>query len=342
MIPSLEFVPESKDRPVLSIVIVDSDGRSDTLRCLESIYRHPSSESFEVLLVDNCSEQSCLAEVQQRFPGVRTLQSPQRQGFARNYNLGLRHALGQYLMILNNDTLVQSGALDSLLGALRDHPGYAFVGPRLRGQDGRIQSFCARPLLKPLGYIVRLLLLDLGSPIGLLWERLQASLLEHRPTGPVACLSGACMLARREALEQIGLLDEGFDFYFEDAEWCHRAQKQGWKLGFVAEAEVVHLGDHSLSKVKVWAKQSEYRSAIRYFQRYYGIGRAEITLIRIATLISYSIRWVVYKFQEVITGKAGHSAAYVELIRWISRENIINLDEASHHVDKLWSGGSHK
>jgi GT2 family glycosyltransferase len=170
--------------------------------------------------------------------------------------------------------------------------------------------------------------------MGLLWERLQASRLEHRPTGPAACLSGAGMLARREALEQIGLMDEGFDFYFEDAEWCHRAQKHGWKLGFVAEAEVVHLGDHSLSKVKVWAKQSEYRSAIRYYQRYYGIGPAKTTLIRIATLIGYSIRWLAFKFKEAFTGKAGYSTAYAELIRWIGREKQENLAEPDRRADK--------
>lgn len=327
MIPGLESAPERTDRPVLSIVIVDSDGCSDTLNCLESIYTFPPGESFEVLLVDNCSRRSCLPDVQRRYPLVRTLQAPQRQGFARNYNLGLSHALGQYLMILNNDTLVQAGALDHLLRTAREHPEYAFVGARLRGADGRIQSFCAQPLLTPLGYIARLLLLDLSSPLGLLWERWQAYRLERRPTGPVACLSGACMLARREALAQIGLLDEGFDFYFEDAEWCHRAQNQGWKLGFVAEAEVIHLGDHSLSKVKVWAKQSEYRSAIRYFQRYHGIGPAGTWMIRLATLVSFTMRWLVFKLRETFTGKTGHSAAYAELIEWIVREKRTEMVE---------------
>lgn len=339
MIPRLPPAPDGVERPVLSIVVVDSDGCRDTVNCLESIFMYPPGESFEVLLVDNCSTQSCLPEAQQRFHSVRTLQALQRQGFARNYNLGLTHALGQYLMILNNDTLVRPGALDNLLGALREHPEYAFVGPRLRSSNGRIQSFCARPLLTPLGYLARLLLLDQGSPIGVFWERWQADRLDHRASGTVACLSGACMLARREALEQIGLLDEGFDFYFEDAEWCHRAQQQGWQLGFVAEAEVIHLGDHSLSKVKVWAKQSEYRSAIRYYQHYYRIGPPVVLMLRVATLLSYVIRWLVFTVKEAITGKVGNSAAYAELIRWITQETRTIQGEPESRTGKLWRGG---
>ncbi len=318
MIPRLPELRNGMDQPELSIVVVDSDGCTDTLNCLESIFKCPPNTTFEVILVDNCSQHSCLQEAQRLFPAVHTLQAPERQGFSRNYNLGMHHARGRCLLILNNDTLARAGALDTLLAAAREHPEYALIGPRIRGRDGRIQSFCARPNLTLAWYLARLLLLDQGLPSGRLWERWQAARLERRISGPVACISGACMLGRREALLQIGLLDEGFDFYFEDVEWCHRAQRRGWQVGYVSEAEIIHLGDQSLSKVKVWAKKSEYRSALRYYQMYYRLGNLGSRLLWMVTTLSYTLRFLVFTIREMLTGKAGYAAAYAELISWIT------------------------
>lgn len=308
------------ETPILSVVIVDSDGCADTLNCLQSIYSHPPAAPFEIILVDNCSKQSCLPVVEQRFPIVRVFTAPQRQGFARNYNLGLRQAVGDYLLVLNNDTLVQPGALDALLAEARAHPAYALTGSRLRGRDGRLQSFCARPLMTPGQYILRLLVLDLGTPIGQLWECWLASRLERRPSGPVPCISGACMLVSQQALEQIGLLDEGYDFYFEDVEWCHRAWKHGWQVGFAARAEIIHLGDQSLSKVKVWAKQSEYRSAQRYFTQYYRLTRVYKQWIKTAAWLSYLLRWLIFTLKGRISDGSGYAADYKKLLLWVMNE----------------------
>lgn len=318
----LPDLPVDTPLPLLSIIVVDSDGCGDTLNCLESIFQNPPNNDWEVILVDNCSQQSCLQDAQSRYPAVRTMQAPQRQGFSCNYNLGMKQAQGEYLLVLNNDTLVQPGALDALLAAARGHTEYAFIGPRLRGRNGRIQSFCARPLLTLPGYLARLLILDQGLPSGRLWERWLAARLERRPSGPVECISGACMLARREAVQKIGFLDEGFDFYFEDVEWCRRAWRKGWQVGFVAEAEVIHLGDQSLSKVRVWAKQSEYKSAVRYYITGSQMGALKNGLLWIATLLSFSLRWLAFSIQERLSMKAGYSAAYAVLVAWIVKQRL--------------------
>src|SRR4051794_7531292 len=94
--------------PVLSIVVVNSNGTQDTLRCLDSIFRWPSSHTFEVILVDNCSRESCLSIVHERYPHVHTFAAPVSQGFAKNYNLGIQQARGQYILVLNNDTLIHA------------------------------------------------------------------------------------------------------------------------------------------------------------------------------------------------------------------------------------------
>jgi N-acetylglucosaminyl-diphospho-decaprenol L-rhamnosyltransferase len=305
------------DAPVLSIVIVNSDGTDDTLHCLESIERHPPHVLFEVIVVDNLSQLSCLPFIQQRFPSVRTFLAPLRQGFAKNYNLGIRQACGQYILVLNNDTLIQAKALDALLDAVQSHSDYGMVGPQLQSPDGQLQTVCARSLLTPFSYMLTLLLFDLGLPTGRWLDAYRRRRLLKRSSGPAPCLSGACMLFPRITIDRIGLLDEDYDFYFEDVEWCHRVQKFGLKTAYIAEAPVTHLGDQSLSKVKVWAKQSEYRSALRYFRQYYHIGLGRARFVWLATVMAFLLRFTLFKVKELITRRACYASEYAQLVRWI-------------------------
>jgi GT2 family glycosyltransferase len=129
----------------------------------------------------------------------------------------------------------------------------------------------------------------------------------------------ACMLVSRVALERVGLLDEGYDFYYEDIEWCHRFQKKGYQVAYIAESHITHLGDHSLSKVKEWAKQSEYRSALRYFRQYHHLSNAGAWGLWLATAAGFCFRAVLFTLAEKITAKTSHAQAYQNLTRWILR-----------------------
>ncbi|RRR77578.1 MAG: glycosyltransferase family 2 protein [Candidatus Viridilinea halotolerans] len=304
-------------KPILSIIIVNSDGLQDTLACLASIYQHPPQVAFEVVVVDNCSREPCLPTIGERFPQVRRLMAAARQGFAKNYNQGLRVAGGDYLLVLNNDTLISAGALDVLLEALRAEPDYAMVGPRLVGRDGVIQPVCARDLPTPLSYLVAQVLLDAGLPLGRLWQRWLVRQGTRRRSGPVPCISGACMLLRRSDLEKVGLLDEGFDFYYEDVEWCHRFQSYDKKVGFVAEVTITHVGDQSLSRVKVWAKRSEYLSAQRYFTHYYCLSERQQYLIWLATSFNYLMRGLIMLLAEALDKQTRYAREYILLWRWL-------------------------
>lgn len=302
---------------VLSIVIVNSDGVQDTLGCLSSVFRFPPGEPFEVILVDNCSQDSCLDIVQERFPQVRTFSAAERQGFSRNYNLGMSRSRGEYVLILNNDTVVHDGALDSLLIAMHHGRGYDMLGGKLLSSNGRIQPECARSLPTPLTFVLKQLALDPTLPTGRVWRRYLSWRLAKRTSGPVPCISGACMLTSREVLDSIGLLDESYDFYYEDIEWCHRVWCREGAVAYVAEAEITHLGDQSLSRTKVWAAKSEYRSALRYFREYRALGPKKTWLLWTSTVLSFHLRAFAFAFLEKPLGKPGHAEAYRELSKWI-------------------------
>jgi GT2 family glycosyltransferase len=306
--------------PLLSIVVVNSDGMEDTINCLESIHRHPPGIDFEILVVDNCSEQPAIPKLNKVYPQLRTFLSPEHQGFSKNYNLGIRQSQGEYLLIINNDTIVHANALDHLITSLIENPSYGMVGPKLLLPDGYIQTVCARELLTPSTFILRQLFLDLGTPTGRLWDRFLQKRLVHRPSGPVPCISGACMLTSSKVLEQVGLLDETYDFYFEDVEWCHRIQKQGFEVAYIAEAEITHLGDQSISKVREWAKKSEYLGALHYFKQYYKLNKVKIWSLWLATVLSYLLRAIYFSVDRAFTKKKNLAKTYWRLIHWILQQ----------------------
>jgi GT2 family glycosyltransferase len=219
---------------------------------------------------------------------------------------------------------------------LQNNPQYGLVGPRLLAADGKIQTVCARPLLSPVRYALTLLLLDLGLPTGKFYDAYRRRRLQHQGSGPVPCLSGACLLAAHETLNQLGLLDEGYDFYFEDVEWCHRVQKSGRLVAYIAEASVTHLGDRSLAKVKVWAKQSEYRSALRYFRQYYRLSLWQARSIWLVTMLSFLMRLILFKIGAMLSGRPGYTNEYSQLLRWI----CLRYPVAVHATDVVLTGQS--
>lgn len=310
-----------EEMPTLSIVIVNSNGAKDTLRCLDSVFRFPPRDPFEVIVVDNCSTVPIQPLITERFPQVRTWKALAPQGFARNYNFGIRQARGAYVMILNNDTLVHAQALDLLVDALKHAPQYGMAGPRLVSPDDKVQSSCARAFYTPLSYSLVLLLFDLGLPTGRVRESILSRRVAKRQSEPVPCINGACMVVSRSLLDKIGPLDEGYDFYFEDMEWCHRALNAGWQVAYVAGAIVTHYGDQSLSKVKEWAKQSEFRSALRYFRQYHNLSTWQARLLWLVTTVSFFLRMVAFAVTEFVSRRPGYARVYWQLFKWILRQD---------------------
>lgn len=301
---------------MLSIVIVNSDHTDLTLACLESVYQYPPIMDFEVILLDNHSTPSCLPTVNERFPQLLTVYSPTRQGFAKNYNIGLRLSRGELIVILNNDTLIHPGAFDHLVESVQKYD-CGMAGPKLLSGKGQIQTDSVRSFPTPWFYIRRVLWLDPGFPCGKMWEAWVRRRMDRKASSIVDAISGSCMLVTRAAIECVGLLDEGYDFYYEDVEWCHRFRKNGFNVAYVAEAHVTHLHDQSLSKVKEWAKQSEYRSALRYFRQYHHLSTIGAWGLWLATVLGFFCRAVLFTLAEPFTKKTSHAQAYRNLPRWI-------------------------
>ncbi len=253
----------------LLVIIVSWNVNSLLANCLHSILNETTEVDFQVIVVDNASTDGSADMVAHDFPAVQLIRSDVNLGFAGGNNLGIQAADSAipYILLLNSDTLVKPGALTALVRFMDTHPETGAVGPRLLRPDGTPQPYAFGGDPTPL-YLLR---------------RGLKRLLFHRylhdwatdEIQAVDWVSGACLLARHVAIEQVGVLDKNMFMYFEDSEWCLRMRKAGWKVYYNPQVEIVHLGGQSLKK-NPEAQQAYYRSLEYFYRKHYG------TLTRLA------------------------------------------------------------
>ena len=254
--------PESGDRPTLSIVIVSWNTRELLRECLESVREHPPGCSFDVWVVDNASSDGSADMVRESFPDVRLIANEENLGFAAANNQAIAESRGEFVLLLNSDAAVRSGAIDALLAETDAHPQVGIVGARLLESDGSVQPSCQHAP-SPLRDLVHLSHLD-GRLPGINYRTDDWDLGQARD---VEVVSGACLLARRQALNDAGLLDPGYFMYSEEIELCDRARRAGWRVRYTPHAEVVHHGGASSAAAAERMFMQLYASKVRFYRR---------------------------------------------------------------------------
>lgn len=249
----------------VSVVIVNWNTKELLSNCLASLRKHVAGTSLEIFVVDNGSADGSVEMVRTGFPEVELIENGRNLGFARANNLALRRASGRYLLLLNSDTVVRGGALEGLVSTMDNDQAIGIVGLQLLNEDGSLQnSVSSMPsLLTELGNksLLRLLLPS----------RYPGK--EHRFAAPVMVDSviGACLMARREAVQAVGLLDEDFFFFLEETDWCLRMKKAGWKVMHDPRHSIYHLQGRSAGKVNVRARIEYWRSRYTFFRKHYDV-----------------------------------------------------------------------
>lgn len=249
----------------LSIIIVSYNCRPYLERCLTSLAEHPPRVPHDIVVVDNASRDGTADAVRGRWPGVRVMEAAGNVGFARANNIGIRATRGDLVLLLNPDTVVPAGAIDSLVDALEARPEVAVAGPRIVDERGRAELSFGR-MLSPWAE-ARQKLLVRGSqrgipPLTALVERLTAR------TRAVDWVSGACLLVRRQDLEAVGLLDERFFMYLEDVDLCAAVRARGRIVLFVAAAEIVHTRGRSAASEPAATQAAYRRSQIAFYEKH--------------------------------------------------------------------------
>ena len=252
------------NRSSLAIIVVTYNSATEIGPCLDSLVGHTEPFPTTITVVDNASSDGTVGMVRARWPGVQVIESPTNAGFSRANNLGIRATGGDYVLLLNPDTVAPPGAIQTLVRGLAAHPDAAIAGARLLSEHGFPE-------------------LSWGDPIGP-WNELKRkvfSTLYHRKirsivrkvdqlsrqAREVSWVSGACMVIRRPDLEAVGLLDERFFMYTEDVDLCIAMTKRGRTVLYVAGAELLHYRGRSAARNPA-TERLYRRSQVAYYEKH--------------------------------------------------------------------------
>jgi len=254
----------------LSIVIVNYNTCKLLRDCLHSVYASRLALSYEVIVVDNGSPDDSADMVRHEFPQAKLIVSATNSGYAYANNLGLRQAQGEYLLLLNPDTVLPPTALQGMLDFMEQHPEAGVAGPKLVLADGSLDRACRRSFPTLAVSFYRLIGLSRRYPKSPRFNRYNLGYLDPDQLTEVDSVVGAFMLIRREALEQAGLLDERFFAYGEDIDLCYRIKvDHGWKVYYNPAVVVTHYKSQSMKQRALPMTVQFYRAMWLFHQKHY-------------------------------------------------------------------------
>lgn len=254
----------------LSIVILNHNSGRMLLDCLNSFMSEEFPFTTEVIIPDNNSTDNSIMLAEQKWCGrIKVIQNHANKGFSWGNNIGIRQSTGEYICLLNPDTIVRKNALNILVSFMDKHPQAGIIGPKVLNSDGSFQLSAKRSIPDPFDAISRALLISKLFPNSKRFSRYNLTYLDDSISQMVDASTGCCMFTRREFIEQTGLLDENFFIYCEDVDWFLRAKNAGWEVWYVADAVIEHHHAYSESFRKHKAVRDFHNSMIYFYRKHY-------------------------------------------------------------------------
>lgn len=268
-------------QPEVSVVIVNWNTRELLRRCIASLRAHPPSIPWEIIAVDNASGDGSVDMLEEEFPEVRAIANGTNAGFAAACNQGVAASSGRFALLLNSDAYLIEDAITPLAQVLDGTPQAGMISGLLLNEDFTPQPTCGR--FPTLGNSIRHRIGDLFRRAGSRGPRGDFaypfhSYYEHRQSGPVDWIAGAFMLAKREAIEQAGLLDESIFLFAEEWDWCLRFRKAGYTVHFTPAVRIVHRGSGSWTMGEDLLADARRAGIHAFCRTHYGRLRAAVFL----------------------------------------------------------------
>lgn len=292
--------PTADRVPDVSVVIVNWNTRDLLQQTLESLYRETQDVTFETIVADNASTDGGVELIRRAWKQVCLIALPDNRGFAYANNAGFARARGRYILLLNSDTIVLRSTLAGMVRFLDAHPGAGCVGCRHLASDGTLQgSMDSFPgLLKDfLCYSelrrVRWLLPFIRQRFPW-WSN-------HDEVREVDWVNGSCLMVRREAIWQVGVLDETFFLYAEEIDWCYRMRQAGWRVYFTPHSEIIHIGGQSTGRISDRRVVLLYEGQYRFYRKHYPAWKyaALRAIVRVAAVFRLATLACVYVLSQL-------------------------------------------
>lgn len=269
----------------LSIVLVGWNNKAYLDPCLASLYESGLKCTFDVIVVDNGSTDGSQEMLREKYPQVGIIQNDSNVGLGKASNQGIEATNGRYILLLNNDTIVNGPSFDAMVDFLEKNPKAGGVGGKLMNPDGTIQA----------GYNSFSTLLEeflVATRIGEYFRPGYPAVMDADGIKSVDWVGSACLMVRRAALDDVGLLDEGYFIYGDETDLQYRLKKAGWEIYFLPNVTTIHYGGRSMNR---WSRRKMvYRGKMLFYQKHYGFLQTLILRILLGILsIGKLIPWVI-------------------------------------------------
>jgi len=299
----------------LSVVIVNYNGAALLPRCLSALGAAVDGLRVQTIVVDNGSTDGGVERLDAGTTPAEVVRLGRNHGFACAANVGLRHARGRYHLLLNTDCFVAPGLPQALIELLDADPGIAVAGPKLLNPDGTLQPSCHNDPHPLVLFLEQSLLWRPLRHVPIARDLLQVAG-PHARRREVDWLSGACLLLRPAALDAVGAFDDGFYFYWEEADLCRRLRRGGWRVAFEPDARATHIGGGSGGGPVL--ERQFFASLYRYYDKHYARYHLSLARAIVRLMALYKAARAGAAYLRDMADPAGRRAAATDLRGWLA------------------------
>lgn len=255
----------------LSVVIISYNSAGFLRFCLRSLFSALAGIQHEVILVDNNSSDKSIVLVQKEFPSVMIIGNKENLGYAKANNQGIQRAIGEYILLLNPDTVIEPQSISKMIRYADTHQNIGILGCRVTNPGARLQWDSCGHFLTPWMLFLKETGLEKIFPRSHFFGKRLRRYWSRNTTQQIDWVSGVCMLLRKQTIDDIGLLDERFFAYLEDVDICRRAVQQAWTVSFLHDATIFHNLSTSWKSQSLRQLYISLTSEREYLKKHYGL-----------------------------------------------------------------------
>lgn len=288
-----------ESNPDVTVVIVNYNVKDYLLQCLRSLDANRGGVSYQVVVVDNASQDGSVQELRPLFPSVKWISLTENIGFGRANNRGLQECTGRYVLFLNPDTIVGEDTLSTMVEYMDAHSDVGIAGCKVLNPDGSFQVACRRGLPTPWASFCKLFGLQTLFPKSQLFARYNLTYRSIDETYNVDALIGAFMIAPLHVVEQVGGFDPQFFMYGEDIDLCYRIQQSGLSVRYVHTTSIIHYKGESTKRSSMNEVRVFYDAMEKFARKHFGGSRAFLFLLRLGIYVRAIVARAVRKNVEI-------------------------------------------
>lgn len=298
----INTIKDRAAKPPVSVVYVNWNTKALLEASLASLVKYDGSSDLEIIVVDNDSSDGSIERLQQDWPNVRIVALDRNYGFGVGNNRGAEQARGDYLLLLNTDTIVLPTTVSEMVRALDAHSRVACVGARHLNPDGTLQrSMDSFPNIE--ADFFTLTELHRLPAVARMLARRHAWWSDHRTYRDVDWVNGACMLIRRQVFQDVGGFDPAIFIYGEELDLCRRIRDAGWGVAFTPEAEIIHIGGSAMDHIAVERLCLKYEGLLRFYDKHKShASRVAIRALVLSTIFGRAVLLLFHDFFAKMLG----------------------------------------